>query len=38
LHQQGQQTDAMDGEDEKYRDLYARAAFVFLFQEGTLWD
>jgi hypothetical protein len=38
LHQQSQQTDAVDGEDEKHRDFYSGAAFVFLFQEGTLWD
>ena len=38
LHKQGKQPDAMDGQDKKDRDFYAGPAFVFLLQEGTLWD
>src|SRR5207302_6496851 len=36
LHQQGKQTDAVDGQDEKHRDFYAGTTFVLLFQKGTL--
>jgi hypothetical protein len=38
LHQQSEQTDTVDGEDEKYRDLHAGTTFVFLLQQRTLRD
>lgn len=36
LHEQGHQTDAMNGEDEKDGDLYAGTALVLLLQSGAL--
>ena len=38
LHEQGHQTDAVNGQDEEDRDLYAGTAFVFLLQSGALWN
>src|SRR5262249_50349850 len=37
LHQQGQQTDTVNGQDEKDRDLYTRTALVFLLHQGAQW-
>jgi hypothetical protein len=38
LHEQGDKPDAVNGKDEKDRDLYACTAFVFLLQSGALWN
>ena len=38
LHQQGHQTDAVNGQDEEDRDLYAGTTLVFLLQSGALWN
>ena len=38
LHQQGQQADAVNGQDEKDGDLHAGAVFVFLLRNGALWQ
>ena len=37
LHQQGEQTNAVNGEDEENCDLHASAAFVFLLHKSSLW-
>jgi hypothetical protein len=38
LHEQGHQTDAVNGEDEEDRDLHAGTALVLLLQSGALWN
>jgi hypothetical protein len=38
LHQQSHQADAVNGQDEEDRDLYAGTTLVFLLQSGAWWD
>ena len=38
LHQQGHQTDAVNGQHEEDRDLHAGTTLVFLLQSGALWN
>jgi hypothetical protein len=38
LHEQGNQTDAVNGQDKKDRDLDAGTTLVSLLQSGALWD